>query len=62
MVIRCGGRLGTASETVPADKPYLSLIGTGSAAAVNANRPRMTAATYVPTAYLAGSDRWNPIR
>jgi len=38
---------------------------TGSGAVVNSNRPQMSASTatqYTPTAYLAGSDGWNPIR
>jgi pectinesterase len=37
---------------------------TGAGAAVNANRPQMSSSTatqYVPTAYLAGPDAWNPI-
>jgi pectinesterase len=37
---------------------------TGAGATVNGNRPQMSAATaaqYVPTAYLAGPDGWNPI-
>jgi pectin methylesterase-like acyl-CoA thioesterase len=37
---------------------------TGAGAVVNSNRPQMsasTAAQYTPTAYLAGSDGWNPI-
>ena len=36
----------------------------GTGATVNSNRPQMTssqAASYTPTAYLAGSDGWNPI-
>jgi pectin methylesterase-like acyl-CoA thioesterase len=36
----------------------------GSGATVNSNRPQMSSSTatqYVPTAYLAGSDGWNPI-
>ncbi|MFY1615655.1 pectinesterase family protein [Micromonospora sp. WMMD736] len=38
---------------------------TGPGAVVNANRPQMSASTatqYTPTAYLAGTDGWNPIR
>lgn len=36
----------------------------GAGAAVNSSRPQMSSATatqYTPTAYLAGSDNWNPI-
>ena len=38
---------------------------TGPGAAINANRPQLSASTatqYTPTAYLAGNDGWNPIR
>ncbi|MCO5992927.1 pectinesterase family protein [Actinoallomurus rhizosphaericola] len=37
---------------------------TGAGAAVNANRPQLTASqapSYTPNAYLAGSDGWNPV-
>ena len=43
---------------------FFEYSSTGAGAVVNANRPQMSAATaasYVPTAYLAGSDGWNPI-
>ena len=46
------------------DARFSEYGSTGAGAVVNANRPQMTAATaaqYVPTAYLAGSDGWNPI-
>jgi pectinesterase len=46
------------------DARFTEYGSTGPGAAVNANRPQMTAATaaqFVPTAYLAGSDGWNPI-
>jgi pectin methylesterase-like acyl-CoA thioesterase len=47
------------------DARFAEYSSTGAGAVVNANRPQMsasTAAQYVPTAYLAGSDGWNPIR
>jgi len=43
---------------------FTEYSSTGAGAAINANRPQMSAATaaqYVPTAYLAGSDGWAPI-
>jgi pectinesterase len=43
---------------------FTEYSSTGAGATVNANRPQMsssTAAQYVPTAYLAGTDGWNPI-
>jgi pectin methylesterase-like acyl-CoA thioesterase len=46
------------------DARFTEYGSSGPGAAVNANRPQMSAATatqYVPTAYLAGSDGWNPI-
>ncbi|GLY03757.1 pectinesterase family protein [Actinoplanes sp. NBRC 101535] len=47
------------------DARFSEYSSTGAGAVVNSNRPQMTASTatqYVPTAYLAGSDGWNPIR
>jgi pectin methylesterase-like acyl-CoA thioesterase len=44
---------------------FTEYSSTGAGAVVNSNRPQMSAATatqYTPTAYLAGSDGWNPIR
>ncbi|GAB3838430.1 hypothetical protein ACFPIJ_47260 [Dactylosporangium cerinum] len=38
--------------------------GAGAGAAVNGNRPQMSASTatqFTPTAYLASTDGWNPI-
>jgi pectinesterase len=38
---------------------------TGAGAALNADRPQLSASTatqFTPTAYLAGTDAWNPIR
>ena len=46
------------------DARFTEYGNTGAGATVNSNRPQMSAATaasYVPTAYLAGSDGWNPI-
>jgi len=46
------------------DARFAEYGSSGPGAVVNANRPQMSAATaaqYVPTAYLAGSDGWNPI-
>jgi pectinesterase len=46
------------------DARFFEYSSTGSGATVNGNRPQMsssTASQYVPTAYLAGSDGWNPI-
>ncbi|MFI5914010.1 pectinesterase family protein [Dactylosporangium sp. NPDC051541] len=43
---------------------FTEYSSTGAGAVVNSNRPQMsasTAAQYTPTAYLAGSDGWNPI-
>lgn len=46
------------------DARFSEYSSTGAGATVNSNRPQMsasTAAQYTPTAYLAGSDGWNPI-
>jgi pectinesterase len=46
------------------DARFFEYGSTGSGAAVNSNRPQMSSSTvaqYTPTAYLAGSDGWNPI-
>lgn len=46
------------------DARFSEYGSTGAGAVVNSNRPQMsasTAAQYTPTAYLAGSDGWNPI-
>lgn len=46
------------------DARFFEYGNSGDGATVNSSRPQMTAATaasYVPTAYLAGSDSWNPI-
>jgi pectinesterase len=46
------------------DARFFEYASTGAGAAVNGNRPQMSGATaqqYTPTAYLAGSDGWNPI-
>ena len=43
---------------------FTEYSSTGAGAVVNSNRPQMSASTatqYTPTAYLAGSDGWNPI-
>jgi len=43
---------------------FTEYSSTGAGATVNSNRPQMSASTatqYTPTAYLAGSDGWNPI-
>ncbi|GIF42896.1 pectinesterase [Actinoplanes xinjiangensis] len=44
---------------------FAEYSSTGAGAVINANRPQMSASTatqYTPTAYLAGTDGWNPIR
>ena len=46
------------------DARFFEYGSSGAGAVVNGNRPQMssaTAAQYVPTAYLAGPDGWNPI-
>jgi pectinesterase len=46
------------------DARFFEYSSTGAGATVNSNRPQMSSATaqqYTPTAYLAGSDGWNPI-
>jgi pectinesterase len=46
------------------DARFFEYSSSGPGATVNGNRPQMSSATaqqYVPTAYLAGSDGWNPI-
>jgi pectinesterase len=46
------------------DARFFEYGSAGSGAQVNANRPQMSSSTatqYTPTAYLAGSDGWNPI-
>ena len=46
------------------DARFFEYGSAGSGAKVNANRPQMSSSTatqYTPTAYLAGSDGWNPI-
>jgi pectin methylesterase-like acyl-CoA thioesterase len=47
------------------DARFSEYSNTGAGAAVNSNRPQMSASTaagYQPAAYLAGTDGWNPIR
>jgi pectin methylesterase-like acyl-CoA thioesterase len=44
---------------------FTEYSSTGAGAVINADRPQMSASTvsqYTPTAYLAGSDGWNPVR
>jgi pectinesterase len=44
---------------------FAEYSSTGAGAVINANRPQLSASTatqYTPTAYLAGTDGWNPIR
>jgi pectinesterase len=46
------------------DARFFEYSSSGPGATVNSNRPQMSSATaqqYVPTAYLAGADGWNPI-
>lgn len=46
------------------DARFFEYGSKGAGATVNGNRPQMsdaTATSYTPTAYLAGSDGWNPI-
>ena len=44
---------------------FAEYSSTGAGAAINADRPQLSASTvtqFTPTAYLAGADAWNPIR
>jgi hypothetical protein len=53
------------SPNLRTDGRFFEYQNTGDGATVNANRPQLTdeqAATATPSAYLAGTDGWNPVR